>query len=236
MWLLELSNEQPPRGRKGKAMLINWVPSKKAITQGIVPVDYKVYDIDTDIDPIPDSSLQIMLRRSFRHMFNNESASSWKAYKEKCDAATPPVVANRAEFLHNWRTEQRTRILEGKLGMRESTPAPVYDEVTTEARALAYNRVRKHIETVSKGTIILGDMKPSTLATVHEDKTVEQWIVEILDETKSRNAARFWADAKENVAKRHEQAESLDDLSDVFGTQDPDSESEEEDETETEAA
>jgi hypothetical protein len=211
-------------------MLITWVPSKKAIEQGIVPKDYSQYDIDTDVDPIPESSEVIMLRRSYRHMFNNEAASSWKAYKEKCDAATPPVVADRAEFLHTWRVEQRQRILDGKLGMRESTPAPVYDEVTTEARALAYNRVRKHIETVSKGTIVLGDMKPSTLATVHEDKTVEAWIVEILDETKSRNAARFWADAKENVAKRHEQAESLDDLSDIFG-----SESEDEDEAETAA-
>lgn len=210
-------------------MKVTWVPSKKAIAQGIVPSDYTIYDIDTDIDPIPDASVEIMLKRAYRHMFNNEARSNVDAAIAKGKEATPPVLLDRTELLHKYRVDQRNKILEGKLGMREAAVAQVYDEVTTEARSIAYARARKHIETKSKGTILLGDMTPRSLAKEFEGKTVEAWIAELLDETKSRNAAKFWADARENVAKRHEQAAAADESDDdVFGSTDED-ESEEED-------
>lgn len=207
-------------------MLITWVPSKKAIANGVVPKDYKAYDIDTDVTPIPEASLVVMLRRSYRHMHNNEAASAWKAANEKNLALTPPVQLDKATWLNEWRVAQRQKILDGKLGMREVAVVPQYDERTTEARSIVYTVVRKHIETASKGTIVLGDMSPANLAREYEGKSVEQWVVDLLDESKSKNAKAFWARADENVAKKHE-AEF--DLSDIMPESD-ESEDEEEDE------
>lgn len=208
-------------------MKITWVPSKKARDNGYVPADYKVYDIDTEVTPVPESSLQIMLTRSFRHMYNNEAASAWKAANEKSLALTPPVTLDKAVWLNDWRVNQRNKILEGKLGMREAAVVPMYDERTTEARSIVYTVVRKHIETASKGTIVLGDQSPANLAREYEGKTVEQWVVDLLDESKSKNAAAFWKKADENVAKRH--AESDFDLSDIMPESDDDEEEDEAD-------
>jgi hypothetical protein len=215
-------------------MKITWVPSKKASEAGIVPSDHTIYDIDTEIDPIPESSLEIMLRRAFRHMYNNEVASAWLAESKKAKAESPPREPDRAEFLHKWRTEQRTKILEGKLGMREVSVGPVYTELQLEARLLAFNRVREHI-TRRGGEFNYKEMNARSLAKEYEGKTVETWIVDLLDETKSKRAARLWELAQENVDRRHAQAAATDEDNDddFFATSE---ESEDETESEPETA
>lgn len=208
-------------------MKITWVPSKKAIENGIVPSDHTIYDIDTAVDPIPESSLQIMVTRAYRHMHNNESASAWLAETKKAAAATPPYEPNKATFLHTWRLEQRTKILEGKLGMRETVVGPVYTEEELEARLLAFARVKEHI-TRKGGEFNYKEMNARSLAKEYDGKTVEQWIVDLLDREKSRRAARLWELAAENVAARHAAAAITDEENDddVFGAN-------EESETET---
>lgn len=207
-------------------MKITWVPSKKARDAGIVPPDYTIYDIDTAVNPIPESSTEIMLIRAFRHMYNNECASAYLAAEKKAKAATPPTTVDRAEFLHTWRTEQRTKILEGKLGMRESAVAPSYSELEQEARQLAFNRVVKHIKSQG-GEFNYKDMNKTSLAKEFDGKTVEEWMADLMDESTSRHATKLWKTAQENVDRRHEQAEEDDD-SDVFGSKEDESEEEEE--------
>jgi hypothetical protein len=191
-------------------MKITWVPSKKASAQGIVPADYSQYDIDTEVDTIPEASLVVMLRKPYRHAMNNESAASYLAEVTKAKEETPPREVDRAKFLHDWRSAYRQKVLDGKLGMREAAIVPVYDEVTTEARAIVYAAVRTFIEKKSAGTILLGDMTPRSLAKDYEGKTVDGWITDLLDHSTPR-AKKYWADAEANVQKRHEQAAEDDD-------------------------
>jgi hypothetical protein len=135
------------------------------------------------------------------------------AESKKAKAETPPREPDRAEFLHKWRTEQRGKILEGKLGMREISLGPVYTELQLEARLLAFNRVREHI-TRKGGEFNYKEMNARSLAKEYDGKTVETWIVDLLDETKSKRAARIWELAQENVDRRHEQAAVTDEDND----------------------
>lgn len=207
-------------------MKITWVPSKKAIEAGNVPSDHTIYDIDTALTPVPESSVEIMLRRAFRHMYNNEAASAYLAAKTKGEKATPPTTVDKAQFLHTWRTEQRTKILEGNLGLRDAAVGPVYSELELEARQIAFARVVKHIKSQG-GEFNYKDMNARSLAKEYDGKTVEEWIGDLLNREVSKRAEKLWATAQENVDKRHAQAEEDDD-DDVFGAAD---ESEEEEES-----
>lgn len=191
-------------------MQITWVPSKKAIDAGNVPTDYSVYDIDTSLEPIPESSLEIMLTRAFRHMYNNEAASAWLAETKKDSGET-----DKAKFLDGWRKDKRAEILEGKLGMRRVAVAQQYSEEELEARYLAFARVKAHI-TKNGGEFPYKEMNARSLAKEYEGKTVEDWIGDLLDESVSKRATKLWELARENVAKRHESANEDDD-DDVFG-------------------
>jgi len=200
-------------------MKVTWVPSKKAIEAGNVPADYSVYDIDTDSTPIPESSMEIMLTRSFRHMFNNEAASAWLAETKKDDGES-----DKAKFLDGWRRDKVAEILDGKLGMRRVAVGPVYSEEELEARLLAFARVKAHI-TKAGGEFPYKEMNARSLAKEYDGKTVEEWIGDLLNVEVSKRAAKLWETARENVAKRHEQAAEEDD-DDVFGAAEEESETE----------
>jgi len=212
---------------KDWTMLITWVPSKKAIDAGNVPENYKVYDIDTDVTPVPDVSLAVMATRTFRHMFNNEAASKYKAQCDKIDddhkknGGTKPPYPNKAEFLHEWRTHYRTQILEGKLGMRDTQPQKTYTAVESMARNLAMGMLKAHI-IGQGGTFEYAELTPACLKATYEDKSVETWIGELLDREKSKRAPRIWALAEKKVAEAEAEAALL-------GGLDEDSDEEEDD-------
>lgn len=210
-------------------MLITWVPSQKALKAGIVPEDYSQYDINTADYAVHDDnvlwdSVAVAATVKYRHAFNNESAASWLAAKERDEDPIADTPENRAKFLHDWRVKYREAFIEGKLGLRRVSVTPPKDELTVEREAIGLNILREFAE--SKGVpFTYNVVNARTLAATYGDtgRTIGEVLADLL--VSKKWAAKITAEAQkiidQRAAAKAAMADSeVDTLEDLLGDDD----------------
>jgi hypothetical protein len=101
-------------------------------------------DYGLEFESIPKKSLVEMVIRAYAHMLNNETISAVGRVIEKANKEGSPLV-DEFKWVHDRRMEHRQRVLDGKLGVRQTTTPIDIDPVTREMQAEALVRLRRAV-------------------------------------------------------------------------------------------
>jgi hypothetical protein len=230
LWL----NEPRTQTKETEMVMIPWREStrKRASKYKDAYNGFTRNDYALDFESIPQASIVEMVTRSYAHMLNNETISAVGRVIEKANKEGTPL-ADEFKWVHDRRMEHRQRVLDGKLGVRQTATPIDIDPVTREMQAEALVRLRRAVakklgevpaafptevnsttsKVVVQGKRTLGEMVASLIAS--DDGTMRQ-----------KAEAKVEADRK---AREAAVAESDDDADALFDESD-----EEEDEEETE--
>jgi len=219
-------------------LTIEWRESTREVASkyknpytGFTRADYAM-----QLDVIPIGSLVEMVTRSYGHMENNETISAvgrafkhlMKADKKAEKERTP--TADEFKWVHDRRMEHRSRVLEGKLGVRQSTAAAPIDPITQEWDNQCLARV---VSAFKASGVDLSNTVPNEYSVavgkiVLNDKSLADWIAQV-KAADVKGVLRAKAEKiVEELRLAREKAAAEDEDFDIFAEPD----SEEEDETE----